>query len=49
MPHKVAQSLAAGVSVRKGIEGMRYEIMVMMSVLDGLCLPVFFSILGDER
>ena len=41
MPHKAAQSLAAGVSVRKIIEGVCEEIRVMMSVLDGICLPVF--------
>ena len=42
------QSLADGFSVRKRIEGVCEEIRVMMSVLDGLCLPVFFSIMGDE-
>ena len=41
MPHKAEQSLADGVFVRKRIEGGCEEIRVMMSVLDGLCLPVF--------
>ena len=48
MPHKAVQSLAGGVSVRKRIEAVYEEIRVIMSVLDGLFLPVFLSILGDE-
>ena len=48
MPHTTVQSLADGVSVMKRIEGVCEEIRVIMSVLDGLCLPVFLSILGDE-
>jgi hypothetical protein len=41
MPRKAAQSLTAGVSVRKRIEDVCEEIRVMISVLDGLYLPVF--------
>ena len=41
MPHRVAQSLADGVSVRKIIESVCEEIRVIMPVLDRLCLPVF--------
>jgi hypothetical protein len=48
MPHKAAQSLAAGVSMRKKIEGVCEEIRVMMPVSDGLCMSVFLSISGDE-
>ena len=48
MPYKAAQSLAAGISVRKIIEGVCEEIKVMMPMLDGLCRTVFLGILGDE-
>jgi len=42
------QSLADGVSVRRRTLGLWFLNRVMMSVLDGLCLPVFLSILRDE-
>jgi hypothetical protein len=50
MPHKVEQSLADGVFVRKRIEGVREEIRVILSVLDGLILPVFlvFWVMRDS-
>ena len=41
MPQRAAQSLSTGVSVRKRMSGMCVEIRLMMSVFDGLCLPVF--------
>ena len=48
MPQRAVQSLADGISVSKRIEDVCEEIRVIMSVLDGLCLPVFLNILGDE-
>ena len=41
MPHSAAESLWDGVSVRKRISGVWELSRVIMSVLEGLCLPVF--------
>ena len=42
MPRRAEQSLATGVSVRKRMSGLWMEMRAMISVFDGLCLPVFF-------
>ena len=41
MPQSAAESLLDGVSVRKRISGVWELSRVIMSVLEGLCLPVF--------
>jgi hypothetical protein len=42
MPQRTEQSLATGVFARKRMSGLWLEMMAMMSVFDGLSLPVFF-------
>ena len=41
MPQRADQSLSTGVSVRKRMSGLWVEVRAMMSVFDGLFLPVF--------
>jgi hypothetical protein len=42
MPQRAEQSLAVGVSVRKRMSGLWFDMRAMMSVLEGLCRPVFW-------
>ena len=48
MPQRAVQSLATGVSVMKRMSGLCVEMREMMSVFDGLCLPVFLRVLSDN-
>ena len=41
MPQRAEQSLAVGVSVRKRMSGLWFDMRAMMSVFEGLCRPVF--------
>ena len=41
MPQRAEQALATEVSVRKRMSRLWVEMRAMMSVFDGLCLPVF--------
>ncbi len=42
MPHRAEKSFALGISERNDVSGLCVVRRVMISVLDGLCLPVFF-------
>jgi len=48
MPHMAQQSFVDGDSVRNQTSGLCMVSRFIMSVLDGLCLPVFCFVLCDK-